>query len=63
VLQAITQAAGLTPSAHDDRLFLVRQGAERSPARRVRFRYPDLLIGEPRSASFELQDGGVVVVQ
>jgi polysaccharide export outer membrane protein len=63
VLQAVAQAGGLTRLAHQDRIFLLRQGTESRPPMRVRFRYRDLLDAEPRSAAFQLQDGDVLVVQ
>jgi polysaccharide biosynthesis/export protein len=63
VLDAIALAGGLTRFARDDRIFVVRSGTETWPAKRVRFRYRDLLDGEPHSVSFGLQDGDVVFVQ
>jgi polysaccharide export outer membrane protein len=57
LLQALAQAGGLTRLAHQDRIFLLRQGTESRPATRV------LLDAEPRSTAFQLQDGDVLVVQ
>jgi polysaccharide export outer membrane protein len=63
VLRAIAQAGGLTRSAEENRVFVVRPGSEQGSALRIRFRFRDLLELEPHSASFELQDGDVVIVQ
>lgn len=62
VLRAIAQAAGITPFASADRIFVVRRPDDGAP-RRIRFRYRALTGAEPRAAAFGLQDGDVVVVE
>ena len=63
VLQAVALAGGLTPFAHRDRIFLLRREGEGRPPLRIRFSYRSLLAAEPRSTSFDLRDGDVVVVE
>lgn len=62
VLRAIAQAAGVTPFASGDRIFVVRRPDD-GASRRIRFRWTALTAAEPRAAAFELQDGDVVVVE
>jgi polysaccharide export outer membrane protein len=63
VLQALALAGGLTPFAHRDRIFVLRPEGGGRPPLRIRFRYRSLLDAEPRSISFDLRDGDVVVVE
>jgi len=60
VLQALVNAGGLTINAHDDRIFVLRQGAN---ATRIRFTYAALTRLVGRAASFPLRSGDVVVVE
>jgi polysaccharide biosynthesis/export protein len=60
VMQALAGAGGLTEYASSDRIFVVR----RTPAlRRIRFSLQQLTAVEPRSVTFALQSGDVVVVE
>ncbi|MDB4940907.1 MAG: Polysaccharide export protein [Labilithrix sp.] len=59
VLQALAAAGGLTDYADGDKVFVVRK----SMPQRVRFRYQDLRSQDPKSISFTLQAGDVVVVE
>ncbi len=63
VLQAIALGGGLTPFAHRDRIFVLRREGDGRPPLRIRFRYRSLVEAEPRSTSFDLRDGDVVVVE
>jgi polysaccharide export outer membrane protein len=63
VLQAIALAGGITPFAHRDRIFVLRSDGDARPPLRIRFRYQALLEADPASASLDLQDGDVVVVE
>lgn len=60
VLQVIASAGGLTPYAHEDRIFVVRQGP--APIR-IRFRYQDLTRLEGKAAAFRLRSGDTLVVE
>jgi len=59
VLEALARAGGLSPFADRDAIYVIR----RDQNRRVRFRYDDLVRGEPNSVAFKLEDGDVVVVE
>jgi polysaccharide biosynthesis/export protein len=59
VLHALAAAGGLSEYADADKVFVVR----RSLPQRVRFRYQDLRSAEPKSISFTLQAGDVIVVE
>lgn len=59
VLVALADAGGLSDYASSDRIFVLRKGLDR----RVRFRMEDLRAGDPRSVTFGLQAGDVVVVE
>jgi polysaccharide biosynthesis/export protein len=61
VVQGIANAGGLTEFASGSRIFVVRtipQGVQR-----IRFRYDDLVGGEPHASAFRLRTGDVVVVE
>lgn len=60
VLEALARAGGLTPFADRDSIYVVRR-EQAGP--RVRFRYRDLIQGEPNSITFRLEDGDVVIVE
>ncbi len=66
VLAAVAAAGGLTPYAHRDRIFVLRQGYwaddHREPAR-IRFRYSSLTGGERPAATFRLESGDIVSVE
>lgn len=66
VLAAVAAAGGLTPYAHRDRIFVLRQGywadGNREPAR-IRFRYSALTGGERPAATFRLEAGDIVSVE
>ena len=59
VLHALAAAGGLSDYADADKVFVVRK----SLPQRVRFRYQDLRSADPKSISFTLQAGDVVVVE
>lgn len=59
VLHALAAAGGLSEYADSDKIFVVRK----SLPQRVRFRYQDLRSQDPKSISFQLQGGDVVVVE
>jgi polysaccharide export outer membrane protein len=61
VLEALALAGGLTDFANRDRIFVVRQGAERTM--RIRFVYEHLTRGEPPDAQFALRAGDTIVVE
>jgi polysaccharide export outer membrane protein len=66
VLHALAAAGGLTPFAHDDGVFVLRNGywADGDPApARIRFRYRDLAVGKAPASAFHLRVGDVVVVE
>lgn len=66
VLHALAAAGGLTPFAHSDRIFVLRQGywADGSPdPARIRFRWEDLSGGIGKASAFRLRAGDVVVVE
>ncbi|HWP09434.1 MAG TPA: polysaccharide biosynthesis/export family protein [Polyangiaceae bacterium] len=60
VLDALARAAGFTPFASKDGIYVI-QKAHRGP--RVRFRYQDLAGADPASVGFELRDGDIVIVE
>jgi polysaccharide export outer membrane protein len=62
VVQGIANAGGLTEFASGNRIFVVRN-APNSAVQRIRFRYDDLVGGEPRATAFRLRSGDVVVVE
>jgi polysaccharide export outer membrane protein len=64
VLHALAAAGGLGPFAAQDRVFVLRSGADGdlAPAR-VRFRYRDLTGGKAPAIGFRLRPGDVVVVE
>jgi len=66
VLAAIAAAGGLTAYAHQDRIFVLRNGfwadGNREPAR-IRFRYTSLTRGLRPAATFRLEPGDVVTVE
>jgi polysaccharide export outer membrane protein len=59
VLHALAAAGGLSEYADSDKVFVVRK----SLPQRVRFRYQDLRSADPKSISFMLQAGDVIVVE
>jgi polysaccharide export outer membrane protein len=60
IAHVIAAAGGLTEYASRSSIFVVRSGPQ---PLRVRFRYEDVSRGDPRSASFELHHGDLVVVE
>jgi polysaccharide export outer membrane protein len=63
VVQGIANAGGLTEFASGSRIFVVRSGPPNNEVQRIRFRYDDLVAGEPHAVSFRLRTGDVVVVE
>jgi polysaccharide biosynthesis/export protein len=63
VVQGIANAGGLTEFASGNRIFVVRTGAPGHEVQRIRFRYDDLVAGEPHAVAFRLRTGDVVVVE
>lgn len=63
VLNALAEAGGFTPYAHDDRIFVLRQIAEGVGPVRIRFKYEALAHAEGPSATFTLRRGDIVVVE
>lgn len=66
VLKAIAAAGGMTPFAHRDQIFVLRQRHwADSPRRsaRIRFSFDKLIHGEGRGASFTMRSGDTVVVE
>lgn len=63
VVQGIANAGGLTEFASGSRIFVVRTGTPNHEVQRIRFRYDDLVAGEPHSTAFRLRTGDVVVVE
>jgi polysaccharide export outer membrane protein len=62
VVQGIANAGGLTEFASGNRIFVVRN-APNNAVQRIRFRYDDLVGGEPHATAFRLRSGDVVVVE
>jgi len=60
ILDAIAQAGGMTPYAHKDRVFVLRNQPQ---ATRIRFDFRRLTRGEGNGAAFVLEPGDVVVVE
>ncbi|MFO0722608.1 MAG: polysaccharide biosynthesis/export family protein [Myxococcota bacterium] len=60
VLTVLARAGGLTEFADSSAIYVIRQTPE---LLRVRFRYNDLIGGDPVALSFKLKDGDVVVVE
>ena len=63
VVQGIANAGGLTEFASGNRIFVVRSGTPNKEVQRIRFRYDDLVAGEPHATAFRLRSGDVVVVE
>jgi polysaccharide biosynthesis/export protein len=63
VVQGIANAGGLTEFASGNRIFVVRTGTPNREVQRIRFRYDDLVAGEPHATAFRLRTGDVVVVE
>jgi polysaccharide export outer membrane protein len=63
VVQGIANAGGLTEFASGSRIFVVRTGSPGQNVQRIRFRYDDLVAGEPHAIAFRLRSGDVVVVE
>jgi polysaccharide export outer membrane protein len=63
VVQGIANAGGLTEFASGSRIFVVRTGTPNREVQRIRFRYDDLVAGEPHATAFRLRSGDVVVVE
>ena len=63
VVQGIANAGGLTEFASGNRIFVVRTGGQVGEVQRIRFRYDDLVGGEPHATAFRLRSGDVVVVE
>lgn len=63
VVQGIANAGGLTEFASGSRIFVVRSGPPNNEVQRIRFRYDDLVAGEPHAVAFRLRTGDVVVVE
>ncbi len=60
ILSVLARSGGLSPFANQDMIFVVRKNPE---LKVIRFRYDDLVAGEPRSTYFKLRDGDVIVVR
>jgi len=60
VLEALSRAGGFSPFADEDRIFVI---SRTTGGPRIRFRYKDLIGGDPASISYELMDGDVVLVE
>lgn len=60
VLTVLARAGGLTEFADSSGIYVIRQSPE---LMRVRFRYGDLIGGDPAALAFKLRDGDVVVVE
>jgi polysaccharide export outer membrane protein len=60
VAQVLAAAGGLTDYASRDSIFVVRPGPH---PLRVRFSFEDVSRGDPRSSSFPLEQGDLVVVE
>ena len=63
VVQGIANAGGLTEFASESRIFVVRTAPPGGQVQRIRFRYDDLVGGEPHASAFRLRTGDVVVVE
>jgi polysaccharide export outer membrane protein len=65
VLNALAAAGGMTPFAHEDRIFVLRPNywVEKQRPARIRFSFAALTHGEGRGATFLLRPGDVVVVE
>jgi polysaccharide export outer membrane protein len=63
VVQGIANAGGLTEFASGNRIFVVRTGPPGREVQRIRFRYDDLVAGEPHATAFRLRTGDLVVVE
>ena len=58
VLQALVNAGGLTLTAHEDRIYVLRDASSR-----IRFTYDALVRLQGKAAVFRLRPGDVVVVE
>jgi len=61
--QGLANAGGLTEFASGSGIFVVRTGTNAAEVQRIRFRYDDLVRGEPHATAFRLRTGDVVVVE
>ena len=61
VAQVLAAAGGLTPFAHKDRIFVLRQGGQTQD--RIRFTFQSLTSASGAAAKFRVQSGDVVVVE
>ena len=61
MLELLAQVGGLTQFAASDGIYLIRKSGK-TPLR-VRFDYDRLVVGDPKSIGFKLQDGDVVTVK
>jgi polysaccharide export outer membrane protein len=59
VVQGIANAGGLTEFASSSRIFVVRPAQSGGEVQRIRFRYEDLVQGEPHATAFRLRSGDV----
>jgi polysaccharide export outer membrane protein len=59
ILDALAQAGGLTPYAHKDRVFVLRN----QPTVRIRFDIDRLVRGEGKGPTFVLDPGDIIVVE
>jgi polysaccharide export outer membrane protein len=60
MLDLMARVSGLTQFADQDSIYVIR--SKPRPVR-VRFRYENLIGGDPRSLSFKLRDGDIVHVE
>jgi polysaccharide export outer membrane protein len=60
VLDLIARAGGLTEFADEDSIYILRRNPRLI---RIRFRYRDLVGGDPRSVEFKIRDGDTLIVE
>ena len=60
VMQALSQAGGLTPYANDGRIIILRRKGDKETS--IRFPYDDVVTGDDLDKDIVLQPGDVVVV-
>jgi polysaccharide export outer membrane protein len=60
VVAALARAGGLTEFGDEDGIYVIRHTPR---PERIRFRFDDLVGGDPRSNAFRLSDGDVIVVE